>query len=283
MLLIAITGVLAFAGTVQDFDTTFVVERGTRLEARNFAGEIVVHTWDRDEVRITAKLSRRQRVDVKRRGSVIRIRSQARRGPINGVDYEIQVPVWMPLDLSGTYSDVDVRGAGGEVNVEVVHGDVTVAGGSGYVSIATTQGNVAVEHASGRIYAKSTNGELELTDVSGDITTETINGDITLRDVRGKNAEAVTVNGDIEYRGSIEDDGRYLFSTHNGDVTVAMTRNTNATVTVATSTGEFESEFPVTINRTGRGKRITFTLGTGSARVELESFGGTIRIGRFRR
>ena len=43
--------------------------------------------------------------------------------------------------------------------------------------------------------------------------------------------------------------------------------------------GDFESAFPVTITER-HGKRFEFTLGNGSARVELESFSGTIRLVR---
>ena len=54
----------------------------------------------------------------------------------------------------------------------------------------------------------------------------------------------------------------------------------NATVSIATFNGEFESEFPVTLTEARKGKRFSFTLGSGSAQVTLESFQGTIRLVR---
>jgi hypothetical protein len=51
------------------------------------------------------------------------------------------------------------------------------------------------------------------------------------------------------------------------------------TITVATFNGDFESDFPVTIMGT-RDKRFSFTIGDGSARLELETFGGSIRLRR---
>jgi hypothetical protein len=50
-------------------------------------------------------------------------------------------------------------------------------------------------------------------------------------------------------------------------------------VSVSTFQGDFESAFPVTLTE-HRGKRFDFTLGGGSARLDLESFGGTIRLVR---
>jgi hypothetical protein len=49
---------------------------------------------------------------------------------------------------------------------------------------------------------------------------------------------------------------------------------------VSTFNGEFESEFPVTLTETKKGRRFNFTIGTGSAQVTLESFQGTIQLVR---
>jgi hypothetical protein len=49
-------------------------------------------------------------------------------------------------------------------------------------------------------------------------------------------------------------------------------------VTVSTWSGEFESATPVTISGSQEGNRFSFTVGTGSARLELEAFDGLIRL-----
>ena len=54
----------------------------------------------------------------------------------------------------------------------------------------------------------------------------------------------------------------------------------SATVSVSTFNGEFESDFPVPLKETRKGKRFSFTLGGGSAQVSLESFQGTVRLVR---
>ena len=54
-----------------------------------------------------------------------------------------------------------------------------------------------------------------------------------------------------------------------------------ASVSLSTFNGDFDFDFPVTLTETrGGDKRFGFTLGTGSARIELSSFGGTIRLRR---
>ena len=51
-------------------------------------------------------------------------------------------------------------------------------------------------------------------------------------------------------------------------------------MSVSTYAGQFESDFPVTIDGITARKRMTFTMGTGTARLELESFDGTVALRR---
>jgi DUF4097 and DUF4098 domain-containing protein YvlB len=107
-----------------------------------------------------------------------------------------------------------------------------------------------------------------------------VNGEIVLERVDATSLEATTVNGDVGYDGPIRNGGRYTLSSHNGDVTIAMAESSSATVSVSTFSGEFESEFPVTLRETRKGKRFSFTVGSGSAQVSLESFQGTVQLVR---
>ena len=75
--------------------------------------------------------------------------------------------------------------------------------------------------------------------------------------------------------------GLYRLSTHNGDITMILPENTNATFAVRTYNGDFSSNLGTKlVGELRRGRRATYTLGTGSADVELESFGGTVRLRR---
>ena len=65
---------------------------------------------------------------------------------------------------------------------------------------------------------------------------------------------------------------------NDGNISIRPAGALNATVTVSTWSGEFESATPVTISGSQEGKRFSFTVGTGSARLELEAFDGLIRL-----
>lgn len=268
---------LALAGQI---DTTVPAERGQRLEANAFGGQITVKTWARNAVRVQADPTSRTQVVVSTSGSTVSVRTEGRRGPASAVNLDLTVPAWMGLDLSGVYTDVSVDGAKGPVTVETVQGEVEVNGGDGQVSLSSVQGSVRLRGAKGRIEVHSVNEDVRVSETSGEIRAETVNGEVSLQKVDATTLDASTVNGDVAYDGPIHDGGHYALSSHNGDITLAVPASANAAVSVSTFSGDFESEFPVTLTQGRKGKRFNFTLGTGNAEVELESFQGTIRLVR---
>lgn len=279
MLLTLVTtlGTLALAGQI---DTTVPVQPGQRLEVNTFGGEINVKSWTRNAVRVQADPSSRTQVLVSVSGPTVSVRTEGRRGPASAVDLDISAPAWMALDLSGVYADVTVEGARGPVTVETVQGEVDVTGGEGIVSLSSVQGSVRLRGAKGRIETHSVNEAVTISESSGEIRAESVNGEVTLEKVDATSLDASTVNGDVGYDGPIHEGGRYALSSHNGDITVTMPPGANAAVSVSTYSGEFESDFPVTITQGRKGKRFDFTLGKGGAQIELESFQGTIRLVR---
>lgn len=271
---------IAALGLAQQIDTTVPVERGQRLEISAYGGEIAVKTWARNAVRVEAATSGRTRVEVSHSATVVSVRTEGRRGPASAIDLQITAPAWISLDLSGVSTDISVTGSRGPVTAETVEGEVVVDGGEGLVSLQSVQGGVTLRGAKGRIKVNSVNEDVQVSRTSGEIDAETVNGEIELEQVDATSATATTVNGDITYDGPVRNGGRYAFSTHNGDIAVTMAEGSNAAVSVSTFGGEFESEFPVTLTEARKGKRFSFTLGSGSAQVSLESFQGTIQLVR---
>ncbi len=260
-------------------DRTVTVTRGSRLTINNHAGEVVIRTWDKDALRVQARHSPKVTIDVQTTGNAVALRSKGD-GP-GAIDYELTAPAWMPVKVSGQFLYVGIEGAQNEVSAETVRGDIVVKGGTGFVTAKSIEGEVIVEDARGRINVSSVNEGIRITGSGGEITAETTNGDITLTKIDAKSVETATVNGDIRYEGSVVDGGRYRFTTHNGDVTMVVPENSNATFYVRTYNGDFHTNLPMkTQGEIRRGRRATYTLGGGSAEVELESFGGTIRVRR---
>lgn len=270
---------LAAIAIAQQTDTTIAVRPGARLDVSVFSGEIRVDTWSRNAIRIRADLSSREEIEIDGSESSVRVRVHSRGEPPS-VDFAITIPASVRLELGGLEADVSVDGAAADVEVGTVSGDVTVRGGSGFVSLHTVEGDVILSDADGRIDLGSVNGDVNVRAVRGRIALETVNGDVQLERIESSDLDAGTVSGDITFSGTITDGGRYRLTTHNGDLTVLVPQQINATVSVSTFNGDFESSFPVTLTEIRPGKRFSFTLGTGAARLELESFNGTIQLQR---
>jgi len=260
-------------------DTTIVVQPGITLEIENFGGGISVKTWDRDAIKIAAEHSLRDRILIEKTGSALRLKVKSRRWVPGSVHYRITAPRWMKLELSGINTDVEVEDSRGEVRVETVQGDVTVKSCSGFTSLSSIQGEIRVQGARGRVEASSVNQTVHLENVVGPIFAESVNGGILIEGAQSDSVEASTVNGPVTYEGAISDAGFYRFATHNGCIDVAMPETSNATLSLSTFSGGIDSSFPVTLKKI-RSRRFQTTLGSGRAKLELESFQGTIFLRR---
>jgi DUF4097 and DUF4098 domain-containing protein YvlB len=261
-------------------DQTVAVQKGTRLDVSNLAGEVAVKVWDKDAVRVEVNHSERESIDIRQAEQVVAIRSHQVRGAPRSLDYAITVPRWMAISINGTYTDATLDGVGGDVTVETTRGDINVTGGSGVILLKSVSGDITVAKAKGRIDVRSVNESMTLSDITGDVAAETTNGSIILDRIDSSNVDLYTVNGNISYDGPIHDKGVYRLTTHNGMIGMAVPEHVNAMLLVRTYNGSFRSTFPVKQDDQNPRKRFTLTLGTGSARVELESFGGTIALRR---
>ena len=271
---------LALTTLQQGADTTLTVRKGQRLEVSVYAGSITVNTWNRDAVRIQGDTRRKDHLDINADGSTISVETSGKWGPAGSADVEITAPAWMAIEVSGVETDLKVEGCKCTVNAETVRGDVTVKGAEGNVSAHSVEGSVTVTDVDGRVEAQSVNESVTVARVTGDLAVQTVNGDVALEAIKSASVEASTVNGDITYDGTIQNGGRYELSTHQGDIAITMPENANATVSVNTFNGSFESDYPVTLTGKNQRRKFSFTIGTGSARVDLESFGGDIRLAR---
>lgn len=275
----AIPLLLTAAALQYQTDTTLAVPANARLYLKNDAGRIEVTAWDRNELRVQAEHGSRDEIRIERRDGVVRVEARRRMGrPI--VDYKLTVPASMSLQVGGVHAEVVVTGVRGDIQAESVEGGITIRGGGGAMTVSSVEGDIIIDGARGRVRVNGVDGDVRIRNVVGDVTVETIDGDLTLDGIDAANVDASTVDGDILYVGTIKDGGRYRLTSHDGDVVLQVAAGINASISVATFDGDFESDFPIQLDRTEAGRRFRFVLGSGSASVELESFDGAIRLRR---
>jgi DUF4097 and DUF4098 domain-containing protein YvlB len=274
-------GALAIVAGVQDTDTTFAASGARALELSNAGGQVVVRVWDRDEVRVQADHSRRTYIEIDRSSDgVIEIEPDAEMGPATVVDFQITIPREMSVYLEGMYSDLDVDGVRGEVEVETLEGQIVLRNITGDIQAEAVAGEIRIESVEGDVEVSSVAKGVRLDGVSGEIMVESVSGSIEMANIRSDRVEAGTVSGRIIYSGSITEGGRYYFGAHSGQIVLALPDGVNAQVTAMSLTGTFVGRYPGVPESLTSRKRNSFTLGSGGAEIELETFGGGIVIRR---
>lgn len=247
-----------------------------RLDLHTIKGDVHVRTWNRDMLQIIARHPRASSVRIDHDGSVVGV--QLERGHGQPVDFTISAPVGMDLDIQGVETDVIVENTQGRLDIETVHGAIDVRGGRSAIHLSSVQGSVSLSGARGRVDLSTVNQSITATDIVGDLEAETVNGGIRLTGVEARNVEASTVNGGIVYDGTLASDGWYRFNSHNGGIELVVPEGTDANVRVSTFNGDLKPGFQILVTRARGSKQFEFVLGSGGARIEMESFNGTIRL-----
>ena len=268
------------AAQEHSLDTTFTVRGTPRVSVNNLSGTIVVTGWNRPAVRLQAEYDN-ARVEADVSPSRVAVRTLSRRGD-NEVTYTLTVPVGTSLELSGNSTDIDVRGVCGEASISITSGDLTLACAQGAVSVQSISGDIVISDIrSGSLDVSVSSGDVDIRNVRASVRVRSTSGEIDLSDVDAAEVTAETVSGEVAFAGRIHDGGRYRFEAHSGDVTVRATNAFNASVTVSTFSGDFEPDFPITITPGRQNAREwEFTVCSGSARMTLRSFSGTINLRR---
>ena len=258
-------------------DTVVELRRGDRVVVENFSGDVLVVGWDRPELRVLGRDDDDVDVGVERSGSRVALVS-GRRGWGREIDAELRVPRWAGVEIRGRDLDVVVRGVEAAVSIRNVEGDILVEGPASAVEAFSVQDEVRVRGARGPVRAASQGDDVTVEDVQGEVDAESGDGDVYLLDVDGTVVRGETMDGDVAFRGAILPAGSYRFGTHDGDAVIDIPRDTGARVSVATFDGEFQSDFPVRVERFSGGRAFNFTLGDGRARIEIEVFDGEILL-----
>jgi hypothetical protein len=279
---------LSATALVQQTDTIVQTNGASRLELESFQGEVVVRTWDRDAVQIRAEHQDGISIEIDRSGNSISVEPDLERGGHvhQPIEFDVTVPVAFDLILEGVALSVDVRGTEGQVEVTTVHGPVTVYGGRGNITLESVNGPVYLEGAHGDIEVIGVAGGVTMVNCSGDISAQSVGGPLSLEGVTSPDVEVGTVGGTLQYQGSIEDGGRYNFGSHGGDIWLRLPPGIDAEFEILALSGSVEVEYPGAPAEAEAGKGIPglmgkslrFELGTGSARIEIETFGGKVHI-----
>lgn len=273
LLLVGVTAAWAPPAT----DTIVELRRGDRIVIQGISGDLVVVGSAGDELEVRS-LDRAEGLAVRRSGSEVRLVHPDDRSRRRRVDATIRVPRWASLEIGGLELEISLSGVDGDVRVANVSGDIRLEDVGGALDVRSIEGEVYIQNAQGGVRASSQSEDVTIRGAAGPVEVHSGDGDLQLVDVASRSVRAETQDGDITYSGTIERGGEYGFFVHDGDALIAIPASSGATVHVSTFDGEFESEFPIRVERFSAGREFEFVLGEGGARLQIEVFDGEIRL-----
>jgi hypothetical protein len=271
---------MAGAGAQAVTDTTLALERGATVEVNGSALEVTVTVGPDGTMRVRGGDSARGGVHVSgdRRAVLVRASGNRRADRVT-----ITVPRGTTVLARTTVGDLTVRGTGGDVEANTITGDVRIEEAD-RVRVSTVSGEVWVQGVRDGARVATTSGDVQLVGVSGDVEVTATSGNLTMREVASRRLDVQLVSGDLAWEGALVDGGRYAFSTHSGDLRLALPRAARATLDVRTYSGELDAgPFPLTLMPPpadaprDRGHTQRYTLGSGDgARISVTTFSGDI-------
>jgi len=234
----------AIADVTEEVSYSYPIDKGGRISVDNINGDVTVIGGSGSTVEITA---------VKKAGSQ---------------DYLDELKIIID------HSDKAVR-------IETDHPDRSGMGrwfnwGDSSGSVTYTLHVPAAVHLD---TIESVNGDLEISGVSGTVNASTVNGRIDARDLQS-DANVETVNGAVEAHFTRFDGTQKAeCEAVNGRLVVYLPKNADARVNAETINGGIDgSDFGLKTNKGFVGRDIDDSIGSGSARLEMSTVNGAIKI-----
>jgi len=268
-----------------DVDTTLVAESDGSVRIINVRGEVEIHGWDKNEIRIEGELddlAEELIFDVD--GSRTKIEVRLPRSNINwgdGSDLEIYVPVNSSVMFEGVSTDVVVENIMGGLRLRSVSGDISIDSVAKQLMVKAVSGDIEITNSSGDATVSTVSGEIEVELASQKVTLDTVSGEIDADLEKFIRLRANTVSGDIDIEGQLMDGGEIDISGVSGDVRLSLESTVNAKLNIETGPGgeisnqlsdhEPMDKFPAHM-------KLEAQLGDGSGDVRLRTVTGDVRI-----
>src|SRR5512146_81050 len=211
----------------------FNVGAGSSLTITNDFGPVTVRVVPGSQIVATATLRADQmEIDQTHNGSRVELLAHSVQQKPAGVASRVSLDVTVPADCA-----LIIHSSPGPISVERLRADINADGDLANIDVHDVGG--------GHVHLRTLKGIVSLTNVTdGHVEVSSVSGPVTLKNVSGPSIEVNTTNGVISYAGMFSDNGDYEFTTHSGDINVALPANASVDVAARSVTGKVENDFP---------------------------------------
>lgn len=276
----------ASTAIAEDVDKTLDAAADGTVAISNIAGSIEVQGWSRNQVQVTGELGDDvEELIFERSGNEIEIKVKTARRNSHDIDANltIKVPEASSLEISTVSADIDVADVAGEQSLESVSGDIETEAFGSDMDVNSVSGDIDVQgdRQDTRSRLTTVSGDVDTDGLAGEISMESVSGDLVVINSSFDRADLGTVNGDIEFRGELRDEGRLDIETVNGGIDVKFSGEVSARFDIETFNGEIDNCFgpeAVRVSKYAPGYELKFTEGSGSGRVSIETLNGDLSL-----
>jgi DUF4097 and DUF4098 domain-containing protein YvlB len=279
----------AIAGDEEPHEWRFEVKPDVRVQIEILSGRIEVRATDDNEVRVRAEGGGGLEVKGSRRRVSLRAPATTRLPWARGVDVELEVLVPRQSRVTARIVNgpIEVEGVEGELDVHAANGPIEVDASPREAFLETMNSPIRFSGDRSAVVARTLNGEIELTGVSGDVEASALSGRIRVEGEAIERAELRTMSGAIDFDASLLERARVTARTYSGAVRMRLPADVSARFDVRSHSGGVRSEFASRLTDDEAGQsawiqdtdgRLNFAIGTGDARISIESFSGGVEI-----
>ncbi len=261
---------LCSAASADRIERHFKVEAHPVITIHNPNGTVTVRAWTKSDVMVVAKRATGEvEVDAEQTGNRVDVQTRQVADTASPddlrTDFEISVPEDAELQIHNDSGGVNVSNVLGDMNVETIAAGVDLEDTAGYLTVKTVGGAFQCLRCAGR---------LEVTSISGNF---------KLLDLKSVYVRAQTSEGNILFNGSFLPNATYVLKNYSGAIEVRFSPGDSFDLSATSLKGKVHNEANLTPSSHHHfvprfGNALFGSYNSGRARVELNSFDGTINI-----
>lgn len=253
------------------------------VSIENMAGSVKVTGWDRAEVQVKGTVGADGELSFDGSEKDLRIEVEAEHGNPMGVksDLEVFVPAGSSVSVEGFQATISVAGVTGSVSAETVNGSITQAGAARDVELQSVNGSIDATKPGGRVKAEAVNGAVTVRDASGEVEASAVNGKVLVTGGSFDRAKLESVAGGVRFEAGLSARATLSVESVSGTVDLFLPATLGAEFSVSTFSGDIVNELGPAAEKTSKwtpGKELSFTSGSGGARITVETLSGTVNI-----
>ena len=267
------------------YEKSFQTNSGELLNVSVSAGEIIVSTWDKNEVSITVigdeEVNEYLDFFFEKTDDGIAVRTEKKStwtGWFKSLKYKVKatVPSNYNASLKTSGGDISLAEVNGELELATSGGDISVVDSKGSLKVSTSGGDINSVNFNGSSVLKTSGGDIDVLNNNGSTEVKTSGGDIKLIVSNGK-VKGSTSGGDIELDYTGNNEGIAL-STSGGDIELKLPKDFSANLELKTSGGKAKCNYSsVKVEEVSKSK-FYGKLNNGGVDVICKTSGGNIVV-----